>query len=82
MKFLWPSHDNPTEVMISLFLPSLYADHLGVPLSAIGHVTSAVQIFDAVTDPVLGHVSATGSKRWRSSDVQLISGDSLGFSHW
>lgn len=44
-------------VMISLFLPSLYADHLGVPLSAISHVTSAVQIFDAVTDPVLGHVS-------------------------
>ena len=51
--------------MISLFLPSLYADFLGVPLSAIGHVTSAVQIFDAVTDPLVGHVSATSGERWR-----------------
>ena len=49
--------------MISLFLPSLYADQLGVPLGAIGQVTSAVQIFDALTDPVLGYVSVPWAKR-------------------
>ena len=50
--------------MISLFLPSLYADHLSVPLSAISQVTSAVQIFDAATDPVLGYVSAAWVDGW------------------
>ena len=44
--------------MISLFLPSLYADQLHVPLTSIGHVTSAVQIFDALSDPLLGYLSA------------------------
>ena len=46
------------QVMISLFLPSLYADQLHVPLTSIGHVTSAVQIFDALSDPLLGYFSA------------------------
>ena len=45
------------EVMISLFLPSLYVDQLGVPLGQIGAVTTAVQIFDAVTDPLVGYAS-------------------------
>ncbi len=44
--------------MISLFLPSLYADQLHVPLTSIGHITSAVQIFDALSDPLLGYLSA------------------------
>ncbi|CAK9090637.1 unnamed protein product [Durusdinium trenchii] len=44
-------------VMISLFLPALYVDRLGVPLSHIGFVTTAVQLFDAVTDPLMGYLS-------------------------
>ena len=44
-------------VMISLYLPALYADTLGVPLSQIGAVTTVVQIFDAISDPLLGYLS-------------------------
>ena len=38
-----PKKSRLFQVMISLFLPSLYADQLHVPLTSIGHVTSAVQ---------------------------------------
>mgnify|MGYP002804269602 CR=1 FL=1 len=51
-------------VMISLFLPSLYADQLHVPLTSIGHVTSAVQIFDALSDPLLGYFSDRLKTSW------------------
>ncbi|CAE7617590.1 yjmB [Symbiodinium natans] len=46
-----------SQVMVSLFLPAFYADTLGVPLGQIGAATTAVQIFDAMTDPLLGHIS-------------------------
>ena len=51
--------------MISLFLPALYVDRLGVPLSHIGFVTTAVQLFDAVTDPLMGYLSDRAVERSR-----------------
>eukprot|EP00913_Durusdinium_trenchii_P035041 g32781.t1 len=62
-------------VMISLFLPALYVDRLGVPLSHIGFVTTAVQLFDAVTDPLMGYLSDRAVERSRWQDrAQFSSG--------
>lgn len=44
-------------VMIALYLPSLYVDEIGVPLSHFGVVTTIIQIANAATDPIFGQIS-------------------------
>mmetsp|Transcript_38149 Transcript_38149/g.119026 ORF Transcript_38149/g.119026 Transcript_38149/m.119026 type:complete len:269 (-) Transcript_38149:195-1001(-) len=41
-------------IMVGVYLVEFYSDHLGVPLSQIGGCVTALQIFDAVSDPFIG----------------------------
>ncbi|MEL6744557.1 MAG: MFS transporter, partial [Pseudomonadota bacterium] len=45
------------------FIPTFYAESLGLPLAAIGATLFLVRAFDAVNDPVAGWLS----DRWRPS---------------
>ncbi|CAE7821619.1 uidB, partial [Symbiodinium necroappetens] len=64
-------------VMISLYLPSLYAENQGVPLSQIGAVTTVVQIFDAISDPLLGYLSDRCRTSWGRRRPFLLLGSSF-----
>lgn len=42
---------------LALFVPSFYADDLGLPLAAVGAAIAASRILDVVTDPLVGQLS-------------------------
>ena len=44
-------------IPIYVYLPKFYSDVIGVPVVYLGTLLSAVRIFDAVTDPVIGSLS-------------------------
>lgn len=49
-------------VPLFIFLPSFYATHLGLGLEEIGLALLLARIWDAASDPLIGHLS----DRWRS----------------
>lgn len=44
-------------IPIYVYLPKFYTDTIGIDIATVGSLLLAVRIFDAVTDPVIGHVS-------------------------
>jgi Na+/melibiose symporter-like transporter len=49
---------------LGAYIPRLYSTEMGISLTAIGLVIMAAAIFDAVTDPVMGHFSDRWRTRW------------------
>ena len=49
---------------LGAYIPRLYATEMGISLTAIGLVIMVAAIFDAVTDPVMGHFSDRWRTRW------------------
>ncbi len=47
-----------------LFIPSFYADDLGLPLASVGMAIAASRILDVITDPLIGILSDRIKTRW------------------
>ncbi|MBT4159847.1 MAG: MFS transporter [Gammaproteobacteria bacterium] len=46
------------------YIPRLYSTEMGISLTLIGLVITGAAIFDAITDPVMGHFSDRWRTRW------------------
>lgn len=49
---------------LSAYIPRLYSTEMGISLSMIGVVILCAAIFDAITDPAMGHFSDRWHTRW------------------
>ena len=49
---------------LGAYIPRLYSTEMGISLTAIGLVIVAAAIFDAITDPLMGHFSDRWRTRW------------------
>ena len=59
---------------LAAYIPRLYSTEMGVSLAAIGVVIMAAAIFDAVTDPLMGHFSDRWRTRWGRRRPWMIVG--------
>ena len=60
---------------LGAYIPRLYSTEMGISLTVIGLVITVAAIFDAVTDPLMGHFS----DRWHTRWVGGVLGSSLVF---
>ena len=68
-----------TLLSAALYLPNFYTDHLGVTAGMLSWVFLAGRIWDAVTDPLMGHLSDRTRTRWgRRRPYFLIAAVPLG----
>jgi GPH family glycoside/pentoside/hexuronide:cation symporter len=51
-------------VSVAIYLPNFYTDELGVTAGMLSWVFLAGRVWDAVTDPVMGHISDRTQTRW------------------
>ena len=51
-------------IPIYVYLPKFYTDTIGIPISVVGGLLLGVRLFDAVTDPIIGHLSDTITTPW------------------
>ena len=51
-------------VSVAIYLPNFYTDDLGVTAGMLSWVFLAGRVWDAVTDPLMGHVSDRTKTRW------------------
>jgi GPH family glycoside/pentoside/hexuronide:cation symporter len=51
-------------ISVALYLPNFYTDELGVTAGMLGWVFLAGRFWDAVTDPLMGHLSDRTRTRW------------------
>ncbi len=49
---------------LGAYIPRLYSTEMGVSLTMIGLVITVAAIFDAITDPLMGHFSDRWRTRW------------------
>ena len=49
---------------LGAYIPRLYGTEMGISLAMIGLVITSAAIFDAVTDPVMGHFSDRWKTQW------------------
>jgi len=49
---------------LGAYIPRLYSTEMGISLTKIGLIITAAAIFDAVTDPLMGHYSDRWQTRW------------------
>ncbi len=49
---------------VAVYLPNYYTDELGLSAGLLSWVLMAGRLWDAVTDPVMGHVSDRTRSRW------------------
>ncbi|MGB0693107.1 MAG: MFS transporter, partial [Pseudomonadales bacterium] len=59
------------------YIPRLYASEMGISLAMIGLVITSAAIFDAVTDPVMGHFSDKWRTRWGRRRPWIVLGAPL-----
>ncbi len=50
--------------MVSFYLVFFYTDVFGIPAAAVGTILLASRIFDALNDPVMGHIVDQTRTRW------------------
>jgi Na+/melibiose symporter-like transporter len=55
-------------------LPSFYASHTHIPLATIGIILLVSRLFDAVIDPVIGHLCDNTQTRWGARKPWLVVG--------
>jgi len=51
-------------ISVAIYLPNFYTDELGVSAGMLSWVFLAGRVWDAVTDPLMGHVSDGTRSRW------------------
>jgi GPH family glycoside/pentoside/hexuronide:cation symporter len=51
-------------ISVALYLPNYYTDELGVTAGMLGWVFLLGRVWDAVTDPLMGHLSDRTRSRW------------------
>ncbi|MBW1884420.1 MAG: MFS transporter [Deltaproteobacteria bacterium] len=51
-------------VSVAIYLPNYYTDELGVSAGMLSWVFLAGRVWDAVTDPLMGHISDGTRSRW------------------
>lgn len=57
-----------------LFVPSYYAEDLGLPLTGVGSAIAASRLLDVATDPIMGIISDRWQTRWGRRKPWLIAG--------
>jgi len=62
---------------LALFIPSYYADELGLPLAAVGAAIAASRVLDVVTDPVIGVLSDRVDTRFGRRKPWIVVGAPL-----
>ena len=50
--------------MVSFYLVFFYTEVFGIPAAAVGTILLASRIFDALNDPVMGHIADQTHTRW------------------
>ncbi|MEQ1485483.1 MFS transporter [Methyloglobulus sp.] len=66
-----------------LFIPSYYADDLGLPLASVGMAIAISRLLDVFTDPIMGILSDRWHTRWGRRKPWLVLGTpSLILSTW
>ncbi|MGA0845488.1 MAG: MFS transporter, partial [Luteolibacter sp.] len=60
------------------YIPRLYSTEMGIGLAQIGMVIMAAAIFDALTDPLMGHFSDSLKTRWGRRKPWIL----LGIPFW
>ena len=60
-----------------LFIPSFYADDLGLPLASVGLVIALSRLLDIFTDPIIGVLSDRWQTRWGRRKHWLVLGTPL-----
>lgn len=66
-------------ILVSTFVPKLYSDTYGVSLSAIGAISIAALVFDAISDPLVGFASDETRSRFGRRRPWILFG-SIGMS--
>jgi glycoside/pentoside/hexuronide:cation symporter, GPH family len=57
-----------------VFIPAFYTQSLGLPLDWVGYIIIASRVFDAATDPLIGHWSDRTSGRFGRRRPWLVAG--------
>jgi glycoside/pentoside/hexuronide:cation symporter, GPH family len=60
-----------------LFIPSYYADDLGLPIASVGMAIAASRLLDVFIDPVMGILSDRWQTRWGRRKPWLVVGTPL-----
>jgi GPH family glycoside/pentoside/hexuronide:cation symporter len=60
--------------MVSFYLVFFYTDVFGIPAAAAGTILLAARIFDALNDPVMGHIADQTRTRWGRFRPYLLLG--------
>ncbi|MBB4285261.1 MFS transporter [Roseospira goensis] len=64
-------------IPVFVFLPTLYADDLGLGLAAVGTVLLASRLVDGITDPLVGVLSDRLTTRWGRRKPWILLGGLL-----
>ncbi len=62
---------------LALFIPSFYADELGLPLAGVGIAIGVSRILDVLTDPLIGSLSDRTDTRWGRRKPWIVCGAPL-----
>lgn len=62
---------------LALFIPSYYADELGLPMATVGLAIAASRLLDMILDPVVGIMSDRWQTRWGRRKPWLACGTPL-----
>ncbi|MGR9072735.1 MAG: MFS transporter [Gammaproteobacteria bacterium] len=62
---------------LALFIPSYYADELGLPMAGVGLAIAASRLLDVVSDPIVGVLSDRMQTRWGRRKPWLACGTPL-----
>ena len=60
--------------MVSFYLVFFYTDVFGIPAATVGTILLAARIFDALNDPVMGHIADQTRTRWGRFRPYLLFG--------
>lgn len=66
-------------IPVYVHLPKFYTDTIGMDIAVVGTLLFCVRLFDAVTDPVIGHISDRTRTRWGRRRPLMVVG-SLGLA--
>jgi Na+/melibiose symporter-like transporter len=59
---------------VSGILPSIYISHFGLSAVTVGVVTLIARLFDAISDPIIGHISDQTATRWGRRKPFVVGG--------
>ena len=60
--------------MVSFYLVFFYTDVFGIPAATVGTILLAARVFDALNDPVMGHIADQTRTRWGRFRPYLLFG--------